>query len=144
MPVSPERIIDFLRDDAGRPLKPVELATELEVPEGQIDDFNKLLTELESQGLLYRNKQQRYAVPTKINLVVGRLQTIRSGAGFVVPDEGTDDLYIAREGLKSAVNGDRVIARVEKKKKGGKIEGSVVRVIKRARETVVGVYHPTK
>jgi ribonuclease R len=144
VPVSPERIIDFLREDAGRPLKPVELATELEIPEGQIDDFTKLLEELEEQGLLYRNKQQRYAVPTKINLVVGTLQTIRSGAGFVVPDEGDDDLYIGREGLKSAVNGDRVIARVEKHKKGGKKEGTVVRVIKRARETVVGVYHPTK
>ncbi len=144
MPVSPEKIIDFLRDEAGRPLKPVELATELEIPEGQIDDFNKLLEELEEQGLLYRNKQQRYAVPTKINLIVGTLQTIRSGAGFVVPDEGEGDLYISRNGLKSAVNGDRVIARVEKQKRGGKKEGSVVRVLKRARETVVGVYHPTK
>ena len=60
MPVSPEKIIDFLRDDAGRPMKPVELATELEIPEGQIDDFTKLLKELEEQGMLYRNKQQRY------------------------------------------------------------------------------------
>lgn len=144
MPVSPERIIDFLREEAGRPLKPIELATELEIPEAQIDDFTKLLAELEQQGLLYRNKQQRYAVPTKINLVVGTLQTIRSGAGFVVPEEGDQDLYIAREGLRSAVNGDRVIARVEKRKRGGKMEGRVVRVLERARQTVVGVYHPTK
>ena len=144
MPVSPERIIDFLREEAGRPLKPVELATELEIPEAQIDDFNKLLAELEQQGLLYRNRQQRYAVPTKINLVVGTLQTIRSGAGFVVPDEGDGDLYIAREGLRSAINGDRVIARVEKHKRGGKMEGRVVRVLERARATIVGVYHPTK
>jgi ribonuclease R len=144
VPVSAERIIDFLRHDAGKPLKPVELATELEVPEGQVDEFNKLLEELEQQGLLYRNKQQRYAVPEKINLVVGTLQTIRSGAGFVVPDEGEGDLYIARDGLKSAVNGDRVIARVEQRKKSGKTEGRIVRVLKRARETVVGVYHPTK
>jgi ribonuclease R len=144
VPVSPERIIDYLRTEAGRPLKPVELATELEVPEGQIDDFNKLLKELEQQGVLYRNKQQRYGVPQKLNLVVGRLQTIRSGAGFVVPDEGEGDVYIAREGLKSAVNGDQVIARVEKHKPGGKKEGSIVRVLKRARETLVGIYHPTK
>lgn len=144
MPVSPERIIDFLREDAGRPLRPVELATELEIPEGQVDDFTKLLEEMEEQGLLYRNKQQRYAVPNKINLVVGTLQTIRSGAGFVVPDEGEGDLYVAREGLKSAVNGDRVIARIEKQKRDGKKEGRIVRVLKRARETVVGVYHPTK
>lgn len=144
MPVSAERVIEFLRDEAGRPLKPVELATELEIPEGQIDDFTKLLEELEQQGLLYRNKQQRYAVPTKINLVVGTLQTIRSGAGFVVPDDGEGDLYISREGLRSAINGDRVIARVEKHKRGGKKEGRVVRVLERARETIVGVYHPTK
>ncbi|HEY0305345.1 MAG TPA: ribonuclease R [Longimicrobiales bacterium] len=125
-------------------MKPVELATELEIPEGQIDDFTKLLKELETQGLLYRNKQQRYAVPTKINLVTGTLQTIRSGAGFVVPDEGEGDLYVSREGLNSAVNGDRVVARVEKQKRGGKKEGRILRVLERARKTVVGVYHPSK
>jgi ribonuclease R len=144
VPISPERIIDFLREEAGRPLKPVELATELEIPEAQTDEFNKLLGELEEQGLLYRNKQQRYAVPTKINLIVGTLQTIRSGAGFVVPDEGDEDLYVSRDGLKSAVHGDRVIARVEKRKRGGKTEGAVIRVLQRARQTVVGVYHPNK
>ncbi len=143
MSVSAERIIDFLREEAGRPLKPVELATELEIPEAQTDEFYQLLKELEEQGLLYRNRQQRYAVPHRINLVVGVLQTIRSGAGFVVPDEGGGDLYIAREGMKSAVHGDRVIARVEKRKKSGKIEGRIIRVLQRARSTIVGVYHPT-
>ena len=144
MPVTPDRIVEFLRTDAGRPLTAEELATELDIPENEIGAFKALLDELEQQGILYRGKAKRYAAPSSINLVVGRLNIIRSGAGFVVPDEGDNDLFIPKDGLNTAADGDRVIARLEKKRRGQKQEGTVVRVLHRARQTVVGVYHPAK
>ena len=144
MAVTAEQIVEYLRSEAGRPLKADELAKELEIPANEMDSFNKLLAELEQQGVVYQGKQQHYAAPSNINLVVGTLHIIKSGAGFVVPDEGEGDLYIPEEALKTAVDGDRVIARVEKKKRRDKQEGSIVRILNRARETVVGVYHPAK
>ena len=143
MPVTPDRIVDFLRSEAGRPLTADELATELDIPPTEHDAFNALLEELEREGILYRGKGKRYSTPSRINLVVGRLNIIRSGAGFVVPDEGDNDVFIPKEGLNTAADGDRVIARVEKKR-GSKQEGTIVRVLHRARQTVVGVYHPAK
>ena len=144
MAVTPEQIVDYLRSEAGRPLTADELAEKLNVETSEQSEFNALLEELEGQGVVYRGKGNRYAAPSSINLVVGSLHIIKSGAGFVVPDEGDGDLYIPQDALKSAVDGDRVVARVEKKKRGDKREGSVVRVLRRARETVVGVYHPSK
>lgn len=144
MAVTPERIVEFLRDEAGHPLKAEELIEELGVDQAEIETFKKLLDELEAQGILYRVRTQGYAAPSRINLVVGTLHVIRSGAGFVVPDDGDEDLYIPADALKSAVDGDRVIARLEKHAKGGKTQGSIVRILDRARETVVGVYHPAK
>lgn len=144
MPVSPDKIVDYLRESAGRPLKAKELAHGLEVPQDRYEDFRDLLDQLEGQGVLYRIKKQRYAVPDKINLVVGRLATIRSGAGFVAPEDGAEDLFIPASALASALHGDRVVARVERRRRGQRPEGRIIRVLERAREQIVGIYHPTK
>ncbi len=142
--VSAERVVDYLRTEAGRPLKAKELARALDVSAADYAEFRALLHHLESEGALYRVQRQRFAAPQRINLVVGRLQTIRSGAGFVVPEDGGADLFIPADGLGSAVNGDRVVARIEKKRRGQRREGRVIRVLERARETIVGRYHPAR
>ncbi len=144
MPVKADVIVDYLRERAGRPLKAKELARGLGVSEADYPEFKSQLQRLEDEGLIYRVRKQRYAAPEKINLVVGRLQTIRSGAGFVVPEDGAGDLFIPWQGMGSAVHGDRVVARVEKRRRGQRREGRIIKVLERARETVVGVYHPAR
>lgn len=129
--------------EARHPLKGQELANELGVAESDFPEFKDLLGRLVDDGLLYRVKGPRYALPTKINLVVGQLQTIRSGAGFVNPEEGSD-VFIPPNAMSSAMNGDRVVARVERKRRGDRREGRIIKVLERARETIVGVYHPSK
>jgi ribonuclease R len=136
-----DAIVEYLRTEAGRPLKAKELARALGVETADYAEFKALLRRLEDDGALYRVQRQRYAAPARINLIVGRLQTTRSGAGFVVPDEGGGDLYVPAELLATAVDGDRVVARLERRRRGDRREGSVVRVLERARSTVVGVYH---
>jgi ribonuclease R len=146
MPIPSEQIIEYLRTTAGRPLKAKELAKGLGIATRDYDEFKDRLAELEREGLLYRARSQRYAAPERINLMVGRLQTIRGGAGFVIPEdgEGEGDLYIPGHAMDSAVDGDRVVARVEHRRRGERREGSVVKVLERARESLVGVYHPAR
>ncbi len=144
MQIQAEEIIDYLRDTAGRPLKAKELAQGLGIDSHDYPEFKEQLKRLEDEGLLYRVRRQRYAAPEKINLVVGRLQTIRSGAGFVVPEDGADDLFVPWQAMGSAVHGDRVVARVEKRRRGQRREGRVIKVLERARESIVGVYHPAR
>lgn len=139
---TPDEVLEYLRSKSGRPLKAKELARGLGVSQADYHDFKALLKRLEDEGTLYRVQRQRYAVPEKINLVVGRLQTIRSGAGFVVPEAGRDDVYVPGDALESAVDGDRVVARVERRKRGQRTEGRIIKVLERARSTIVGVYHP--
>lgn len=144
MEIGAEQVVEYLRTKAGRPLKAKELARGLGVSAQDYPEFRGLLGRLENEGLLYRVRRQRYAAPEKINLVAGRLQTIRSGAGFVVAEDGGEDLFIPFEGLGSAVDGDRVVARVERKRRNQRPEGRIIRVLERARETVVGTYHPRR
>ena len=144
MPIEPNTIVEHLRKRAGRPLKAKELARDLEISNDDYPEFKQLLRRLEDDGTIYRVKQQRYAAPQKINLVVGRLQTIRSGAGFVNPDEGDEDLFIPPQSLGSAVDGDRVVARIERRKRGERPQGSIIKILERSRKRLVGEYHTQK
>ncbi|MBI4540600.1 MAG: ribonuclease R [Gemmatimonadetes bacterium] len=138
---SPQEVIDYLKSQAGRPLKAKELARGLGVAARDYPDFKALLVSLERDGVLYRVRKQRYAVPERINLVVGRLETTRAGDGWVVPSEGGEDIFIAAAGLNAAMHGDLVVARIERRRRGPRIEGCVIKVLERAHPTMVGTYH---
>jgi ribonuclease R len=86
------------------------------------------------------------------NLLVGRLVAHRDGYGFVVPEtprgDLDGDLFIPPEQLGDAMHGDRVIARVERRRlprigaAGSTVraEGRIVQVLGRAHPTVVGLF----
>jgi len=78
------------------------------------------------------------------NLIVGRLVAHRDGYGFVIPDapvpgmEG--DLFVGAASIGDAMHGDRVEARIERRRRDGRAEGRIVRIVKRAHPTVVGLF----
>jgi len=78
------------------------------------------------------------------NLVVGRLVAHHDGYGFLVPDEpmpGVEgDLFIGRDNLGDAMHGDRVRARIERRRGDGRAEGRVVEIVEREHPTVVGLF----
>lgn len=138
--MDPRRIVEFLREEAGRPMKPRELARALGVEDGGYVAFRDQLERLEDEGVLYRVQRQRYAAPDRINLLVGRIQTTRSGSGFLIPEDGSPDVFIATSSLNTALDGDRVVVRLERQR-ADRPEGRVIRVLERSRTTVVGVFH---
>ena len=78
------------------------------------------------------------------NLIAGRIVAHREGYAFVVADtpiprvEG--DLFIGRDGLGDAMHGDRVLARIERRRPDGRAEGRIVQVLQREHPTVVGLF----
>jgi ribonuclease R len=77
-------------------------------------------------------------------VITGRLVAHRDGYGFVVPDapvpgmEG--DLFVSPPAIGDAMHGDRVEARIERRRRDGRAEGRILRVTKRAHPTVVGLF----
>jgi ribonuclease R len=100
-----------------------------------------ILTQLVKDERLVRHKGNRYEVVSRA-LVDGTIIVHRDGYGFVVPKqrlEGIDsDIFIPSALTGSALNGDKVKVEITLRKPGGRAEGRVVRVEKRARETIVG------
>jgi len=78
------------------------------------------------------------------NRVAGRMVMHRDGYGFLVPDQpvaGVEgDLYVGRDHTGDSMHGDRVVARIERRKAGGRAEAAVVRIVERAHPTVVGIF----
>src|SRR6202041_3350503 len=78
------------------------------------------------------------------NLVSGRIVAHRDGYAFLVPDspmprvEG--DLFIGRDGMGDAMHGDRVLARIERRRADGRAEGRVVQIVQREHPTIVGLF----
>ncbi len=75
--------------------------------------------------------------------MIGRLQTIGSGAGFVIPEEGDEDVFVRTSDLNSAVGGDRVTVRIEEKERRGP-RGTIIEVLERAHSRLVGVFRQKK
>ncbi|HXO87459.1 MAG TPA: hypothetical protein VN885_02350, partial [Candidatus Acidoferrales bacterium] len=69
------------------------------------------------------------------NLIAGRIVAHRDGYGFLVPDHPIPrvdgDLFIGRDGLGDAMNGDHALARVERRRADGRAEGRVVQIVER-------------
>lgn len=141
MPAEQE-IRRFMLEKAYKPLTLEELIEAFGVTEEEREPFIKLLNDLEADGKIVQTRAKRYGVPERFNLVRGTLQGSSKGFGFVIPDTpNIQDVYIHLNDMNGAMDGDLVLARIHKGKKGDRRpEGEVVRILKRGREKIVGTF----
>ena len=136
-----EQLLKLIREKLDHPATPRELLQRLKLPRQQRPTFKKLLADLVESGALVQTRGNRYGVPDRMNLVVGKVVTHPRGFGFVVPDRPLEDvkgdLYIAGSNLNQAMHGDRVVARIERYTENG-AEGRILRILERGSATVVG------
>jgi ribonuclease R len=129
---------------AGRPLKSKELARALRVPTAEYRSFRRLLEGMERSGALRRVKGHRFVPAAHTDQVMGVLSTTRRGDAFVRPDGPGDDVFVPGGRLATAMDGDRVVALIDRRPRGRNPEGRVVEVLERARQTIVGTFHRIK
>lgn len=144
MSLNKKEVLKFVRDRAGHPLLLKEMMRPLGVPKERRKGLKSILEEMVHDGELVKIRGGRYGIPSKMNLKVGRLQGHPDGFGFVIPDEGGEDVYVRGRDMGGAMHGDRVVARVEGHKPGGKREGRIIRVLERANRIVVGRFEKGK
>lgn len=141
-----DSVLGLMRESAYNPLDVKELCKIFSVGKADRDIFLDILKDLEQEGLIFKTKKDRYGVPEKMNMKVGRLTVHPRGFGFVLSNvEGEEDLFIPSEAMQDAMHNDKVIARIVKMSENGKrMEGEIVRVIEREITQVVGRYEASK
>lgn len=140
-----EKILTFMREDAYKPLSAEDLAEEMELKAKELADFWSTLDKLEEEAAIIKTRFGKYGVPERMNLIVGTLAANAKGFGFVVPDQPAEaDVYIPSDSLLSAMNKDRVVARIHSQTAGLRREGEIIRIIRRANLQLVGTFETSK
>ena len=123
-------------------MKISELSKHLGVTEAEHRTFRNQIKEMAGRGLLVKIRGGRYGLPDEMNLVTGKLVGHPNGFGFVIPDKQhcTNDIFIHRKSINEAMHGDQVLVRIESEKEHGRPEGSIIRILNRNTEKLVGVY----
>jgi len=129
-----------LMEEEDRPVLIREVLRFLRLPKDQRQRVKEIFRDLANEGKIVKIRGNRYGLPVKMNLVVGRVKCHPDGYGFVIPEkEGEQDIFVSPRNLKEAMHGDRVVARVESIRKKGR-EGSVIRILERGYHKVVGKF----
>lgn len=137
-----ETLLTYLKDEAIKPLtvNDLELAFNIQ----NTSDFKQLiifLNELEEAGELVRTRSNRYGIPERMNLIKGTIQGNAKGFAFLLPEEPEHpDVFIAEKDLNGAMNRDRVLVRINHATSGPRMEGEVIRILKRETAQVVGTF----
>ena len=126
---------------AGVPIGPAELARRLGITDETTHAFDAQLADLEQAGFVMRNRKGELCIASKLDLVSGTVHGHPDGFGFVVPDTGHDDLFIAPREMRKALHGDRVTVKRIGYDRRGRPEGAIVDVLARANHEVVGRLH---
>src|SRR5713101_3154799 len=141
-----EQVLALLDRKGYRPLNRIDIARELGLTGTQRNALRKTLRELERAGAIARIRKNRYVLPAEADLIAGKLSIHQAGYGFLIPETpGEPDIFIAAENIGTAMHGDRVVARITRdavprrpQDRQGRSEGRVIRILERARNTVVG------
>ncbi len=103
-----------------------------------LEALRRRLRAMERDGQLLRNRRGGYGLVDRMDMVRGRVIGHPDGFGFLVPDEGGDDLFLAPRQMRQVMNGDRVVARVTGIDQRGRREGAIIEVLERNTQRVVG------
>lgn len=133
--MNPETISEFIKK-AGKPVSFREISDAFTLRASERKKLKRILNELIAQGKLIRNRKGLYLSVHEAKLVTGYFEAHRNGFGFVIPDSPKDtDIFIPPNATMGAMHGDRVVARLEHRRKR---EGRIIRILERTVKRIVG------
>lgn len=136
-------ILDFISDDLYVPMKIKEMAIVLQIPREQRDDLKEVLDALVEEGKISLSKRGKYSKGQAVRLK-GSFQANTRGFGFVTPEDGSEDVFIAEENMAGAFQGDEVEYIIIAAPTGKRKEGKIVRILSHSVVHVVGLYEKSK
>ncbi|MDB5813481.1 MAG: vacB [Rhodocyclales bacterium] len=134
---SREYILQILGDMA-RPMSSDELIAELDIKSEEVDHFARRIFAMEREGQLMRNRAGDYIIPDKADLIRGRVEGHADGFGFLVPDDGSDDMFLGPRAMREVMHGDKILVRATGIDQRGRREAKVIEVLERANTQVIG------
>ena len=105
---SREHILDVLTKQ-GVPLLFERLTELLDIEAGEQEKFNRRLQAMEREGQVMRNRKGAICIADKLDLIKGRVEGHPDGYGFLIPEDGGDDLFLGPKEMHKVLHGDRIM-----------------------------------
>ncbi|MGZ8252936.1 MAG: ribonuclease R [Methylophilaceae bacterium] len=137
-PLPSRELILETMGEQGVPLSVEELYQLLGIGEGEQEIFNRRLNAMEREGQIMRNRKGALCIAEKLNLIAGKVQGHPDGFGFLIPDNGGDDLFLSPKEMTQVLHGDRVMVRPAGFDRRGRPEGKIVEVLEHTNTRLVG------
>lgn len=135
---SKEQVSEFFKRRTRKPLSFREIASLMGLDRSEGRALKRALRQLVSDGELVRTRRGLYGPTGEMELLTGYFEAHRDGFGFVIQDRpGTRDLFVPPRAALTAMHGDRVVARMEDRRKW---QGRVIRILERAHRRVAGTF----
>ena len=139
-----DRLLAFMKEEAYKPLTIQELEEMLNITEA--DEFKELV-----KALVALEETDRSSAPEatatgfrKNEFSKGKISAHAKGFAFLLPeDTSLSDVFIPPNELNT-MNGDIVMVRLNSQSSGSRQEGTVIRILERSIDRVVGTYTETK
>jgi ribonuclease R len=134
---SREYILQILTEH-GAPMTEEELLHTLHIETHEGDLFSRRLRAMERDGQIMRNRKRAICVVDKLDLIKGKVQGHADGFGFLIPEDGSPDMFLSEKEMHQVLNGDVVMVRQSGVDRRGRPEAKIVEVLERANSRVVG------
>ncbi len=134
-----QTILNILRKDHSKPYTYKQIAAKLQLDDpSSRNQIIKKLKDLQGKGSIQEIERGKYILTPSQNYYTGKVDIAGRGQGYIIVEDLEDDIYVSSKNLNKALNGDIVEVYVFKRKKGGKTEGEVTKIIERKRTEFVG------
>lgn len=134
-----QSILAILRKDHATPKNYKQIAAKLGVDDpSSRNQIIKKLKELQGKDIIQEIERGKYIITPSQNYYTGRVDIAGRGQGYIIVDDLEEDILVKNQNLNKALNGDIVEVYVFKRRKGGKTEGEVTKILERKRTEFVG------
>ena len=137
------KLKNIFKENKGKGLKQDEITIMLGWSQKDKKENREILDSWVNEGELVRNNRGKYNLPENAGFVKGVFSIIKDRFAFV--DTETEGIFIPKSSFNGALDGDTVFIKITSGDKDDKKkEGEVVRVIKRDKDTVIGILQKNK
>lgn len=131
-------ILNILKN-SDRALDIYELQDMLHINDvNQAKEFSDELRKLEDEVIVYHSNKDKYMMLEKSHLRKGVMRTNKKGFGFVEIENMDDDVYVAADNMNGAIHDDIVLVEITSKMTLDRLEGRVLKIIKRQVQRYIG------
>ena len=111
---------------------------------GEKQTIQVILYDLLDAGFLKEVIHGKFKLIDTQASIIGTVDMTASGSAYIIPDDGSVDVFVAQANLNQALNGDKVKVSLFAIRKRHQPQGEVIEIIKRKRELFVGTLEISK